>query len=249
MSDRDDIDRLAAEYVLGTLDHDERVEVSRRSETEPELRTAIADWEQRFAPLLSSVDERQPSTELLSGIMAKIDASGGHADAGLSADVIALKAARDAQTRRANLWRKAALSATAAAAALLLVVTYQFAASGLWRQDETFVAVFNPMDREPAFVLSVDFETREVTVRRVGAEPIDNGSYQLWIVSKPTLPAPRSMGLLSEGADPTRARLPDFDESVLRRATFGISREPPGGSPTGQPSPGALHGQLIPVNR
>jgi anti-sigma-K factor RskA len=51
MSDADDIDMLAAEYVLGTLSAGERASVTLRAHSEAALAAAIEAWERRLSPL------------------------------------------------------------------------------------------------------------------------------------------------------------------------------------------------------
>lgn len=51
MTEREDIDGLAAEYVLGTLDVAERRQVDLRRGTDASLSAAIDAWERRLAPL------------------------------------------------------------------------------------------------------------------------------------------------------------------------------------------------------
>ena len=51
MIGQDNIDDLAAEYVLGTLDAAERVAVAARRLREPALEAAIQVWERRLSPL------------------------------------------------------------------------------------------------------------------------------------------------------------------------------------------------------
>ena len=47
MTEDEDIDGLAAEYVLGSLDPAERRQVDARRETDASLAAAIAAWEDR----------------------------------------------------------------------------------------------------------------------------------------------------------------------------------------------------------
>ncbi|HJQ58761.1 MAG TPA: cupin domain-containing protein [Vineibacter sp.] len=53
MSDRD-LDAQAGEYVLGTLDDDERRAFESRLASDPALRTAVDAWERRLAPAISA---------------------------------------------------------------------------------------------------------------------------------------------------------------------------------------------------
>ena len=108
-----------------------------------------------------------------------------------------------------------------------------------------FVAVFQKDDASPAFLLTFDLNQRTLTVSRVGAEPQAGKSYQLWLVSD-KYPAPRSLGVV--GAGPYTVRQPDaeYDPVVINRATYAISLEPEGGSPTGAPTgPVLYHGRLL----
>lgn len=109
-----------------------------------------------------------------------------------------------------------------------------------------FVAVFQREDSLPApsFIMTVDIDKKTVSLRRVGAEQTAQNNYELWIVT-PEAPRPRSLGLVAEEGFTVRRALGDYDAPTLSRATFGISLEPRGGSPTGQPTGPVVHGRLV----
>jgi len=109
-----------------------------------------------------------------------------------------------------------------------------------------FVAVFQKDEQSPAFVMSVDIEKRIVTVRQVAAERFADKSYELWIATAPGV-APRSLGVLGNDDFTVRATLVAYDPAVINNATFGISEEPLGGSPTGQPTGRVIHAKLLQV--
>ncbi len=109
-----------------------------------------------------------------------------------------------------------------------------------------FVAVFQKDEQSPAFVMSVDIDKRIVTVRQVAAERLADRTYQLWIATQPGA-APRSLGVLGNDDFTVRATLADYDPAVINNATFGISLEPLGGSPTGQPTGPVIHAKLLQV--
>lgn len=108
-----------------------------------------------------------------------------------------------------------------------------------------FVAVLQSSATAPAFIMTVDLSQRTMTVRRVAAEDRAGKSYELWLVSD-RYPAPRSLGVLS-AAEFTRApTLAAFDHDVISTATFAVSLEPEGGSPTGEPTgPVMFSGKLV----
>ena len=238
MTDADDIDDLAAEYVLGTLDASERASVAARRQREPALDAAIERWERRLSGLNADVAPVPPPADMLLRIEQRIAATGnGRQAAGSgSAQVIALQS-------QVTRWKRATMAASALAAALLLTLgVTQYAAH---KQAETFVAVFQKNDESPAFLMSVDLPNRRITIRQVAAPREPGKTFQLWIAHERVGPNPRSLGLIDD-AQVTR-ELP-YEPTLLRQATFGISVENLGGSTTGRPSPGALHAKLIEAN-
>jgi anti-sigma-K factor RskA len=109
-----------------------------------------------------------------------------------------------------------------------------------------YVAVFQKDEQSPSFVMSVDIEKRTVTVRQVAAERFSDKTYQLWIATAPGA-APQSLGVLGGDDFTVRAALTAYEPAVINNATFGISLEPLGGSPTGQPTSPAIHAKLLQV--
>jgi anti-sigma-K factor RskA len=109
--------------------------------------------------------------------------------------------------------------------------------------------VFQKDDASPAFLLTVDLDKRQLSVQRVAAEPQSAKSYQLWIASEKIGVAPRSLGLIEAKDASTQRTLATYDRATVEDATFGISLEPAGGSPTGRPTGPALHAKLIKTPR
>jgi anti-sigma-K factor RskA len=107
-----------------------------------------------------------------------------------------------------------------------------------------FVAVFQKDDASPAFLLTVDVERRALSVRKVGAPSESGKSYELWI-QPASASAPRSLGVVGEENFTVRRALADYDAPTLTNATFGVSLEPAGGSPTGKPTGPVFHSKLL----
>lgn len=95
-----------------------------------------------------------------------------------------------------------------------------------------YVAVLQKDGGPPAFILTVDAATRNFTVRRVGAQPEPGKSYELWIVSD-KLQRPRSLGVIGGNEFTARPVLSAYDPEVVNQATYAVTVEPEGGSPTG----------------
>lgn len=234
MTTPDDIDALAGEYVLGTLDAAERAEVAARRLREPLLDAAIEDWEQRLAPLHSPMRPVAPPADLYARIERRLAGS----SASNLADLTAMQ-------KRLTNWRRVAIAASSLAAVLLVWVGLR---ETVYREPvQKFVGVFAKDDVLPSFYLTIDLKTRELTIRPIDAKAQPGKTYQLWIASDQLGPAPQSLGLVDASLAPTTKVLTGFDRSLLQQATFGVSLEQAGGSTTGRPAVGALHAKLLPV--
>ena len=72
MTEEDDIDGLAGEYVLGSLDAAERRQVDARRRSDAPLAAAIVAWEQRLGPLNNRGQDVTPPEHVLEGILSRI---------------------------------------------------------------------------------------------------------------------------------------------------------------------------------
>ena len=108
-----------------------------------------------------------------------------------------------------------------------------------------YVAVLQRDAGSPAFILTVDGATKNFTVRRVGAQPEAGKSYELWIVSD-KLQRPRSLGVIGGNDFTARPVLSAYEPELVNQATYAVTVEPEGGSPTGVPTgPIVFTGKLI----
>jgi anti-sigma-K factor RskA len=108
-----------------------------------------------------------------------------------------------------------------------------------------FVAVLQRDAASPAFLLTFDLERRTLTVRTVGAPRQAGKSYELWLVSD-RFASPRSLGLIGSEEFTQRPQLANYDAVTINRATYAVSLEPEGGSPTGKPTGPVLYsGKLL----
>lgn len=99
-------------------------------------------------------------------------------------------------------------------------------------QPAQFVAVLQQNASTPAFILTVDTDSKNFTVRRVGATPAPGKSYELWLVSD-KLQRPRSLGVIGGSDFTIRPGLAAYDNETINKATYAVTIEPEGGSPTG----------------
>ncbi|MGO4714684.1 anti-sigma factor [Bradyrhizobium sp. 2TAF24] len=259
---------LAAEYVLGTLDVEERAQVETMMSVDADYRRLVESWQTRLGELNAMVGAVEPSPELWGRIRAAIGLTSQQLPMELPelpappppepvVDVPAVAAAERAQVimfeSRARRWRNVAGVAAALAASLVAVVVTQLvrpellpaALRGKPRIETVqvqvpvpvptpaqFVAVLQKGSDAPAFILTVDVAGKAFTVRRVGAEAEQGRSYELWLVSD-KFPQPRSLGVIGAEDFTARPALAGYDADTINQATYAVSIEPEGGSPTG----------------
>jgi anti-sigma-K factor RskA len=229
-------DGLAAEYVLGTLEDDERAEAERLLKSDPAFRQEVAAWYDKLDPLIDTVDEVSVPPNSLERVFEKIDTA-ADADGG-SANVVQLK-------RKLNIWRGATAAATALAASLVLYIAIGQKTSAPTGQ---FVAVLETSDRTPAFVASIDLGSGRIDVVRLGSRPAEGRSYELWALGAGRK-APESLGVIDARADIPAKVLGSLEHGRLRSTVFAVSDEPAGGSPTGQPTGAVLFtGKIVPYS-
>lgn len=222
--------------------------VEPRPEVWDRIKTAIGHSEPQ-APLLLPDAPPPPLATDVSEAVAPVDTS----------NVIQL-------STRAKRWRNVATLTTAMAAALVAMIATQLYApdrlpDGLRPKVRTqvvevkttvtpppsgqFVALLQKDSTSPAFILTVDGASKNFTVRRVGATPEPGKSFELWLVSD-KLPGARSLGVIGGNDFTTRPALTAYDTDTVNKATYAVTLEPEGGSPTGVATgPVVFTGKLI----
>lgn len=281
MSMDEDRDGFAAEYVLGTLDVDERAQADALMLVDPVFAGVVRQWERRLGELNVLVAPVEPPAPVWERIQASL-ASTGQSEHLHLPEVPAPPMRHDADAPSAEIvqmrqrmqrWRGfSTITGLMAACLVGIVLVREYKPDALppelrpVRQVVTrivekpvevvrevvreaarpaqFVAVFQKDEQSPAFLLTVDVDKRMVTVRPVAAERMADKTYQLWIAAQPGQP-PRSLGMIGADEFTQRAMLTDYEPAVISNATFGISLEPLGGSPTGLPTGPVMHARLV----
>ncbi|MDP4026763.1 anti-sigma factor [Methylobacterium sp. NEAU 140] len=219
-------DLRAAEYVLGTLDAEERAAVVREVAADPMALARLRDWERRFAPLMDAVPVVPPPPGLRDAILRAVRVDPLRAQGEIAALRIRLRR-----------WQRVASGAGLLAAGLALFVTV----GPLWRAREggaRYLAVVQGGGAVPALIVQVDLAAGTAQVRPISAEAPAGRSLEMWYVGAA---GPKPLGLV--GAVPSRISLPPDTRSD---GTIAVSVEPPGGSPSGQPTGPVIYtGKLI----
>jgi anti-sigma-K factor RskA len=274
MSYDEDHIAMAAEYVLGTLDGEERAQVETMISVDPEFKLVVEQWERRLGELHAMVGAVEPADEVWGKIRTAVAAIKPEAAMRLP-EVTSVPAAvaapvveeirpdtpnvvqLSARTRR---WRGLAQLTTALAACLAAFVVVQAYRPDLLPeklrpqprvevvqapQQAQYVAVLQRDGGSPAFIMTVDTNTKEFTVRKAGPDAPAGRSYELWIVSD-RIGAPRSLGVIGATDFTTKPVLAQFDTATINNAIFAVTVEQEGGSPTGAPTVAPIYaGKLI----
>jgi len=218
-------DRLAAEYVLGTLRGSARRRFDALLPAHPALRAAVVRWQGALVPLAASIKPVEPSARVWQGIEARLFAEkrAAHEATGLAAA---------GWWQRVLPWRAATGLATAAALALGVALSLPKPV------QPPLVVVLSPADAAAAgalskarFVASVSADGRGLVLKPIDAVALDpQRALELWAV--PGQGAPRSLGVVAAQGATTVIRT----ELLRNTAAFAVSIEPAGGSPTGAPT-------------
>lgn len=199
-------DKLAAEYVLGTLRGGARRRFEGWMYSDAALRLLVKEWEQRLLPMHEFVHTQAPAPQVWRNIEMRLH----------------LKPERS----RWHFWRGFGLGIASAAAVAVLVVSVSV--QQLREPSYDLVATLTDEQAQPALLVKADTGKRVLQVHMVGATPVPlDRSLQLWAI--PKAGPPRSLGVLGDdgrGTFSLGAGAVGSDVVVL-----AISLEPRGGSP------------------
>ncbi len=212
-TDAQELDALAGEYVLGTLEARLSAEVATALPSNPALRDAVAAWEARLAPLTELAVPEAPPPDLWRRIEAALPGT-TPAEVG------------PAPRRRFGLWQGWALGASAVAAGLAAFIVLQPA------PEPRLMTVLLTSRDQPAWVVEAQ-RGGALRLASLNPQPVDaDRVLQLWALPQGAT-APTSLGLI-----PASGEVTVVPETIRPQPgmLIEISLEPPGGSTTGRPT-------------
>ncbi|WP_137936909.1 anti-sigma factor [Chitinivorax sp. B] len=226
------LDKLAGEYVLGTLRGLARKRFERLMEDSALARLQVTEWESRLNSLATITEEVKPPQWVWRVIESRIRSNSS-------------AKARVAQVGRWGTawWRGLALAMSGVAA--LLAVYVGMAPPSDTVAVRSYVVVLNNDKMKPVMLAEADPEKGEIRVRvLIGQQLGGRNSLELWGV--PKAGQPRSYGLLPASGVVRLKMDKPMDQVLVDIAALAVSLEPPGGSPTGQPTGPVLYsGEVI----
>ena len=237
------LDKLAAEYVLGTMKGGARRRFEALLQQEPQVRRITAQWQDRLHPLAQFSPDVTPSPQLWQSIAGRLK---------LGVATPAVPRQSFWQNLRDDLafWRGLGMASTALATILIAVLatrapivgsgslpavattattaTTAPLATGNGAPQLSYVAMLADERAQPVAVVTGDETNHRLTVRLVLAQTVAaDRSLELWAVPKSG--APRSLGLVAASGSVT-LQLP-ADTTPQTVSLLAISLEPKGGSP------------------
>lgn len=239
-----------AEYALGVLDAEQRRAFERQMREDPELAAAVEAWHARLAPLAEEIASVEPAPYVWARIKDELDLRG---------EIDTTPAAGTPPQNRGfwhnlPLWHWVGIGASAVAvASLVLLFTLprpgpapRQPAMPSAQQVGYLAANIQQNKGVAGWTATIDVShARMIVVPATTVAVAANKSTQLWLI--PPGHKPISLGLIARD-HPTRVTL---SKALLKqagnKALLAVSVEPPGGSPTGQPTgpviaKGPIHG-------
>jgi len=208
-----------AEYVLGVLDAAERASVERELASSEEAQRAVALWQQRLTPMTQMLPQITPSEEVWTGIRRAL---------GWDTRSASPQATRFWSNARPWQWISLAASLVAIVFAVLLL-------RGPVRDSGHLLVSSIRQNGVTDWTATVDLDRKQVILVPAATTAIPNGrSTQLWLI--PAGQSPISVGVFAAGTTTVLPLNATLLARVATTAILAVSVEPPGGSPTGQPT-------------
>jgi len=225
-------ERLAGEYVLGTLRGGALRRFERLMHERPYIRYAVDTWEDRLNPMAESLPDVVPDPRVWKAISKGIK-TGSRSHKNESA-------LQGVTGKGTGFWQNLGFwqAATALMSVLLAVVVLMPQQKFDSMSVPSYVAVLESDSKVPMMVTMGDQAKRIVSVRIMEMPEVgDDRDIQLWAMRGHNQ-SPLPVGILHKDNMETQLSFskPEWQEYVKGAKMFAVSFEPKGGSPSGQPS-------------
>jgi anti-sigma-K factor RskA len=232
MTRDDDLDRLAAEHVLGLLDGEEGARADRLLATDAGFAQAVARWRELFSELDETARPQPPAESLWrrieSALMPTQDARASDPAPVLVPDPLS---AFGALWRNLAFWRLAGLAS--AATALLLAIGLAAVVTREGRKPVLVAVLLTEGSSRPAAVVNAFADGRAELIPLEAIDVPPDRALEIWTLWDRAV-GPRSIGLIDE-ARTVRLNLENLPRPGPNQL-FEITLEPKTGSPTGRPT-------------
>jgi len=211
------IDELAAQYVLGTLRGPARRRFERVCEQNSSAMLALRRWEDRLIELTEAIAPVRPSPAVWRKIEQRIR-----------------EERQASRSRRSTNYLMLAMAASVLLA--IGIASWLLPPRSTQVPSTQLVATIADEQQAPLWRVEATPEREKLHIVTTAAVPLDQDhAYELWALPESGAP-PVSLGVVPQRGE-TVLTLTDAQRRALASAVnVAISREPPGGSPTGAPT-------------
>ncbi|MBB3261016.1 anti-sigma-K factor RskA [Paraburkholderia bannensis] len=223
-----------AEYALGVLDAPERAALEQAVRTDADLAATLARWERRFAPLAEDLAPIAAPAR----VWIRIERDLGFLPT-RQPGAAATAAAAAGWWNDLRLWRFVGIGASVAALALAAVNLVWMRATPVTNQvasaNPYMVATIARPDGVANWTATFDQRRKDIVLVPAVKPTIEAGrATELWLIQPGEKPV--SLGVFPANTPATLTLTANVAASVNARTVLAVSIEPPGGSPTGQPT-------------
>jgi anti-sigma-K factor RskA len=205
---------IAAEYALGVLAGTERAAAERRIERDPGFANLVAAWEHRLAPLADEIATVAPPPHVWNRIATALP---------------------EPRQRSAGLWQNLVFwrGLTFATGVLAACCIGALIFLGPLTQRSPLIAAIDGGGHHH-FVATVDAKRGTIAVVPAAFSADATRVPELWLI--PSDSKPRPLGILRADRTVIITLPAELSPLTVRNAVLAVSLEPPGGSPTGEPT-------------
>ena len=219
----DDSELRYAEYVLGVLDADSRAVVEREMAASDAAAAAVALWRRRLLPLAAEIADREPPPQLWQRIRTE-----------LRLDPPVRDRQPPAFRQNVRLWQWLSLAASAIAVACILAVFFVVRRPAA-PSAPYMASTLAQKNGNIGWTATMDLRNARIIIVPTAPQSLATGrAPELWLIPKGGKPI--AVGMISSTAPVTLPLGSALLPRVGPAAVLAVSVEPPGGSPTGQPT-------------
>lgn len=215
---RELVDRLASEYVLGTLRGAARRRFERLAARNDGIANVVRRWEDRFVGLAPGAIATQPSHRVWIAVLGRIDEL-------------------DRSRPRSGARRPWMYALAAGLVALVIALGwYRF----VYEPRPEAVAIFTTTTGGQIWRVEASEGTTRLSLATLGPVELDAGrSFELWAL--PEGGKPVSLGLMPTAGSVSEPLSKEQRAALLASRKLAITLEPAGGSPSGSPTGPIVH--------
>lgn len=216
----DDDIALAGEYALHLLNAEDRRAFEARMLRDPMLRILVREWDEGLVTLADEIEPVTPPRAVLSRVESVLFSD------------------RKERAERPGGWLLGGIFGVLAASAVALALVVVLPQTRFEPTGPVYSAQLAAEDQSLVVQARFDPDANALQLDRVEGGALPGRVLELWLIAEGAT-APVSLGVLPDDQTATVSLTPDL-VAALAGGTLAISDEPPGGSPTGQPTGAVL---------